>query len=213
MTVCTPWRCHGRASQSRPGDSTSTETRLCGAMINKGPCNGDLTSLLDDCDSDHATVVSRRNLKHRRRIPRPPHPTAIRARRSFSPHGGARRAVPPKPALDERSNATFANPPNGRLQSRRNPDSGGGQPELKSRRFELAISPTLQGHGARRPGGEARTPATNSKITSRQTPAARPPTIQASAWKFIGVRLARFPPMVDARVLGGFSCGAATRKS
>ena len=92
-------------------------------------------------------------------------------------HGGARRAVPPKPALDERSNATFANPPNGRLQSRRNPDSGGGQPELKSRRFELAISPTLQGHGARRPGGEARTPATNSKITSRT-----PINFHALAW-------------------------------
>jgi hypothetical protein len=99
MTVCTPWRCHGRASQSRPGDSTPTETRLCGAMINKGPCNGDLTSLLDDCDSDHATVVSRRNLKHRRRIPRPLHPTAIRARRSFSPHGGAlRRPTEDSPA-------------------------------------------------------------------------------------------------------------------
>jgi hypothetical protein len=37
-------------------------------------------------------------------------------------------------------NATFANPPNGRLQSQRNPDGGGGQPELRSRRFELAIS-------------------------------------------------------------------------
>jgi hypothetical protein len=52
-------------------------------------------------------------------------------------------AVPPKPAPDERSKCTFANPPNGRLQWRRNPDGGGGQPELRSRRFELVISPTL----------------------------------------------------------------------
>jgi hypothetical protein len=35
-------------------------------------------------------------------------------------------AVPPKPAPDERSKCTFANPPNGRPQWRRNPDGGHG---------------------------------------------------------------------------------------
>jgi hypothetical protein len=70
-------------------------------MNNTGPCNGDLTSLLDDGDSDHATVVSRRIsvAAHVRRREIPHHPTSNHTQRR-NEHAPAHSEAPRIPTED-----------------------------------------------------------------------------------------------------------------